>query len=235
VIAADVGALLRRVRTVLLDFDGPVCSIFAGYPAPHVAEELAAITASAGHPVPEDYRRNQDPLDIFRFAGTAGPHLTALIEQELTNAEVRATETAEATPGAGDFLRACRSTGRTVAVVSNNSAVAVARYLSRVGWADLVRIVEGRDPSDPQLMKPHPSVLLRTLRDLNTPAESTVIVGDSITDVEAGLAADLWTIGYANKTGKDDALRDAGADVVLDSMAELAQATQRTPVDTRRP
>jgi hypothetical protein len=31
---------------------------------------LAPITASAGHPVPEDYRRNQDPLDIFRFAGT---------------------------------------------------------------------------------------------------------------------------------------------------------------------
>jgi phosphoglycolate phosphatase-like HAD superfamily hydrolase len=111
----------------------------------------------------------------------------------------------------------------------------VARYLTRAGWADLVRIVEGRDPSDPQLMKPLPSVLPRTPRDLNTPAEYAAIVGDSITDVEAGLAADLWTIGYANKTGKDDALRDAGADVVLDSMAELAQATQRTPVDTRRP
>jgi phosphoglycolate phosphatase len=44
-------------------------------------------------------------------------------------------------------------------------------------------------------------------------------VGDSITDVEAGLAADIWTIGYANKPGKDEALRDAGADAVLDSMA----------------
>lgn len=227
--AADAGALLRRVRTVLLDFDGPVCSIFAGYPAPQVAEELAATAAAAGHPVPEDYRRSQDPLDIFRFAGTVGPELTALIERELTNAEVKAAETAEATPGAGDFLRACRSTGRTVAVVSNNSAAAVAQFLSRVGWADMVRIVEGRDPSRPSLMKPHPDVLIRTLRDLNAPAESAVIVGDSITDVEAGLAADIWTIGYANKPGKDEAMRDAGADVVLVNVTELAELTARTP------
>jgi len=83
---------------------------------------------------------------------------------------------------------------------------------------DLVRIVEGRDRSDPQLMKPHPNVLLRTLRDLNAPAESAAIVGDSIADIEAGLAADVWTIGYANKPGKDEAMREAGADVVLDSM-----------------
>ena len=111
----------------------------------------------------------------------------------------------------------------------------MAQYLSREGWADLVRIVEGRDPSDPQLMKPHPSVLLRTLRNLNAPAESAVIVGDSITDIEAGLAADVWTIGDANKAAKDEAMRDAGADVVLDSMAELTQATQRTPVRPPKP
>ena len=55
-------------------------------------------------------------------------------------------------------------------------------------------------------MRPHPKVLLRTLRDLNAPAESAAIVGDSITDVEAGLAADIWTIGYANKPGKDAAV-----------------------------
>jgi phosphoglycolate phosphatase-like HAD superfamily hydrolase len=225
----DAEALMRRVRTVLLDFDGPVCSIFAGYPAPAVAEELASKAAAAGHPVPADYLRNQDPLDVLRFAGTVGPELTALVERELTRAEVTAADTAEATPGAEGFLAACRSTGRTVAVVSNNSAAAVTCFLERAGWVDLVRLVEGRDPSDPALMKPHPHVLLRTLRDLVGPAESAVIVGDSVTDIEAGLAADVWTIGYANKPGKDEAMRDAGADVVLDSMAELAELTGHTP------
>ena len=50
----------------------------------------------------------------------------------------------------------------------------------------------------------------------------------------AGLAADVWTIGYANKPGKDEAMHEAGADVVLDSMAGLAQATQRTPTATSK-
>jgi hypothetical protein len=59
--SADAEALLRRVRTVLLDFDGPVCSIFAGYPAPNVTAELAATAAAAGHPVPDAYLRSQDP------------------------------------------------------------------------------------------------------------------------------------------------------------------------------
>ena len=227
---SDAERLMRRIRTVLLDFDGPVCSIFAGFPAPAVADELAATAAGAGHPVPADYLRNQDPLDVLRFAGTVGPELTALIERELTRAEVKAADTAEATPGAEAFLRACRSTGRTVAVVSNNSAAAVARFLERAGWAGLVRLIEGRDPSDPGLMKPHPHVLLRTLRDLAQPAESAVIVGDSVTDIEAGLAADVWTLGYANKPGKADAMRDAGADVVLTSMVRLAEVTNAAPV-----
>jgi hypothetical protein len=99
----------------------------------------------------------------------------------------------------------------------------------------LVRIVEGRDPSDPQLMKPNPNVLLRTLRDLNAPAESAVIVGDSITDIKAGLAADIWTIGYANKPGKDEAMRDVGADAILGSMSELGRATRLTPVQPPKP
>lgn len=227
---SDAERLMRRIRTVLLDFDGPVCSIFAGYPAPTVAEELAATAATAGHPVPEEYLRNQDPLDVFRFAGTIGAELIALIGDKLTAAELVAAETAQATPGAGDFLAACRSTGRTVAVVSNNSADAVARFLKRVGWTDLVHLVKGRDPDDPSLMKPHPHVLQRTLRDLSAPPDSAVIVGDSVTDIEAGLAADVWTVGYANKPGKDEVMRDAGADVVSDSMTQLGKTVARTPL-----
>ena len=33
---------------LLLDFDGPVCSIFAGYPAPRVAAELVALGCGTG-------------------------------------------------------------------------------------------------------------------------------------------------------------------------------------------
>lgn len=60
-----------------------------------------------------------------------------MAERYLTEAELRAAESAEPTPGAGEFLAACRDTGREVAVVSNNSAPAIARYPrpNRVGIA----------------------------------------------------------------------------------------------------
>jgi phosphoglycolate phosphatase-like HAD superfamily hydrolase len=50
-------------------------------------------------------------------------------------------------------------------------------------------------------------------------------VGDSVTDIEAGRAAGVATVGYANKPGKDVDL--AGADAVVTAMAELALAVRR--------
>lgn len=59
----DAAAVLREIRSVLLDFDGPVCSIFAGLPAPQVAEELSAILTTYGQPIPAGVDRN-DPVDL---------------------------------------------------------------------------------------------------------------------------------------------------------------------------
>ena len=98
-----------------------------------------------------------DPLDVLRYAGKADGG--AEVEDALGRAELVAAGSAEPTPGAADFLATCQATGRIVAVVSNNSAPAVARYLDRLGLAQLVAHVEARDPSDPALMKPHPALV----------------------------------------------------------------------------
>jgi phosphoglycolate phosphatase len=37
---ADVQELLRNAEAVLFDFDGPICSVFSGYPAPRVARDV---------------------------------------------------------------------------------------------------------------------------------------------------------------------------------------------------
>ncbi len=38
--ATALGAIIARTRYLLLDFDGPICSIYAGLPAPTVAPEF---------------------------------------------------------------------------------------------------------------------------------------------------------------------------------------------------
>lgn len=78
-------------------------------------------------------------------------------------------------------------------------------------------------------MKPDPELLHQALRALRTDPASSVLVGDSTTDVDAARAASVRTIGYANKPDKDTRLRAAGVDAVADSMSDLATLTAQIP------
>ena len=46
---APLDAIIARNRWLLLDFDGPICSIYAGLPAPTVADQLRKLLT--GQPV----------------------------------------------------------------------------------------------------------------------------------------------------------------------------------------
>ncbi len=41
--AETLAAILHRSPVILLDFDGPVCSVFAGHPAAQIADDLRAL------------------------------------------------------------------------------------------------------------------------------------------------------------------------------------------------
>ena len=71
-------------------------------------------------------------------------------------------------------------------------------------------------------MKPNPEPVLRAVSDLGILASRAVLVGDSLSDIQAGQAAGVRTIGYANRLTKVDVFREAGADVVFESMGPLA-------------
>ena len=79
----------------------------------------------------------------------------------------------------------------------------------------------GRDPRQPSLLKPSPDSIIRALAHLDLPPAHAVFVGDSTSDVDAGHAAGLPVVGYANKPGKDQRLRAAGADAIITSIGEL--------------
>jgi phosphoglycolate phosphatase len=150
------------------------------------------------------------------------------IEPILRSAEIEAASTARPTPGAAELLVACRDTHRPVAIVSNNTSEAIARYLERDGLTDLVQHVEGRDGSDPAFMKPNPRGLHRAIQALAVNPQGCVFVGDSESDAMAACTADVPFIGYANKPGKEPRLRDAGAQHVVTDLYPLALAMAGT-------
>jgi phosphoglycolate phosphatase len=220
---ANLARILRPAKAVLFDFDGPVCSVFAGYPAQQITEELRGLARDARGDLSPALTRASSPHDLL-LAAAGDRDLAGLLEDALQKAEMSAVQTALPTPGAAESLAACSDSGRIVAVVSNNYAGAVVDYLTRLGFADLVKHIEGRNASDPALMKPSPYLLKRTVRALEVQPTSCVFIGDQTTDIEAGRAAGTPTIGYANKPGKADSLSAAGADVVIETMVSVADA-----------
>ncbi|MFI6158567.1 HAD family hydrolase [Micromonospora haikouensis] len=220
---AVLASLVGRARVVLLDFDGPVCGVFARHPASAVADELRRLLADRGVPLPAGIRHEPDPLAVLRFTATLGrPAVVRLVDEALTRAEVTAARTAAPTPYGREAIVAAHRAGRRVAVVSNNSAACVRAYLNAHRLTSYVHPVVGRPEGAPGRMKPDPYPVLAALRELAAEPADCVLVGDSATDVEAAHAAGVAAIGYANKPGKRARL--AAADAVVDSMAELVTA-----------
>ncbi|MFF4294821.1 HAD family hydrolase [Streptomyces vinaceus] len=220
-----LAAVLGATRAVLFDFDGPVCDVFAGHPAPgvalHLAETLAAYDADLGNKA----YGTDDPMEILRLSPQGGESALRAIEEELTKAEVTAVRLAgPPIPGAVAALEAARASGRKVAIVSNNSTACVRAFLMLHELRHLVDAVVGRAPYWPDAMKPDPHSLLRAASELKAHPHDCTLIGDSVTDVEAAKATGGRSIGFANKPGKERALDDAGANVVVTSMSLVADA-----------
>jgi beta-phosphoglucomutase-like phosphatase (HAD superfamily) len=120
-----------------------------------------------------------------------------MMEQELA-----AVPTARPTAYVHDVVTSCRDTGRTVAIVSNNSDRAVRAYLARHGLDDRVDLVVARTSPDPAFLKPSPHLIEQAITNLGAFRGDSALVGDSTADVQAGQLAGISTIGYANRSGK---------------------------------
>ncbi|MFB7617139.1 HAD family hydrolase [Kitasatospora sp. NPDC056181] len=212
------------MKHVLLDFDGPVCSVFAGLPAPEVADRLRRGLLASGGLAPAGAEREVDPLALLRLISDTRPELTASADGALAELETEAVRVGQPNAGGESVLRACARSGRSVSVVSNNAGVAIETYLADRGLSAYVSGVFGRVPGNPSSMKPNPRLLLDAMEAAGSPPEDCIFIGDAARDVEAGHAAGVCTIGYANKPGKETKLEAAGAIVVVESMRIIAAA-----------
>lgn len=213
-------ARAARLPVLILDFDGPICAVYAGLPDVQVAQRLRGILTAHGDDLSAEVAGTRDPLEVLRFTAEARPDLVPEVDAELTRAELHAIDTATVTPGIREVL--ARADLSRTGIVSNNARLAIVRFLTSHGLPQPAWII-GR-PSDPQRMKPHPGALVELARLAGRPAADCVLVGDSTSDIEAAQAAGMTSIGYANKPGKADQFARAGADAVIDHMTDLARA-----------
>jgi len=223
--------LLNRKTVFLTDFDGPICAMFAGYPAPAIAAELCDLVTANGCQVPAA-ASDVGPIDLLRLVADAcPPHVVRLAADALRDAELRAAASAAPTFGIEDVLTAAHATGRRVAIVSNNSTASIASYLLRHDLTQQIDYLSGRyDGMDPRYLKPHDHAVRRALGGVGAPAETAILLGDDPADIQAGRTAGVATIGYANKPGKRERLTAAGPNTIIEMLTELADALRATPL-----
>jgi myo-inositol-1(or 4)-monophosphatase len=219
---AALDAVITRVPNLILHFEGPLWDPLPGTRRTELA--LALRNAIADQPgIPPAAQGTTDPLDLLGYA--------AALPDAYSHAETLvADEEASAVPVAAAYLHeaatACRTSGRTLTIISRHGAAAVRSYLDREYLESQVTEVIARD-HEPQ---PIPELLKRAFTALKaSPAECTLIT-PSAEAIRDATSAGANTIGYTRAPGDRERLTAAGANATIGSLADLTLRLRARPL-----
>jgi beta-phosphoglucomutase family hydrolase len=182
----------------------------------HRADGVRGFLASRGITLPEG--SPGDPADAATVQGIA-TRKNVLVLRELDEHGV------EIYPGSVRYLRAVKEAGLATAVVT--ASANGEKVIAAGGFADLIDVrVDGLVAARDGLRgKPEPDTFLAGARLLGVPPAEAVVYEDAISGVEAGRAGAFGYVVGVDRVGQAEALKAAGADVVVTDLEQLMGAT----------
>jgi HAD superfamily hydrolase (TIGR01509 family) len=214
------------VRALLFDFDGLILDTEL---ASRAGWEL--LYRDHGHELPPELWATVVGTTHAPFDPMA--HLEELVgeplEREALNErryahEIALIEAEELRPGIAEYFAVARERRLKRAIVSSSPRGWVDMHLERleeeVGW-DAICTAD----RDPVRAKPAPTLYLEALELLDVTADEAVAFEDSPNGVLAAKAAGIFCVAVPNEVTRDLGLEEAGADLVLGSLAELPPET----------
>jgi HAD superfamily hydrolase (TIGR01509 family) len=178
---------------------------------------------------------------IHRHIGMGGDQLVAALTDDHVESEcgdrIRAAEKArylelidevEPMKGARELIDQLKRRGHTVVLASSAKEDEVDHYL------DLLEVRELADDwttsADVESTKPAPDLVSAALERAGASPDDAVMIGDTTWDIEAARKAGVATL--AVRTGGFGAaeLEEAGAAAVFESVVELCEQLDRTPL-----
>jgi HAD superfamily hydrolase (TIGR01509 family) len=176
---------------------------------------------------------------VHRHIGMGGDQLVAAVAgteiEKRFGDELRAASREEFKPlrdeceplaGARSLVEELKRRGQVVVLASSANEDDLAYFVEKLQVRDLV---DGWTTSDDvERSKPHPDVVRAALAKAGT--EDAVMVGDSRWDIESAANAGLATVCVLTGGWSKQELRDHGAVAVYESLDELRQRIDETPL-----
>jgi phosphoglycolate phosphatase len=106
-----------------------------------------------------------------------------------------------------------------IGIVTTRARCDAQSFLDQQALADRMAVVIARE--DTRRQKPHPAPILLAAQRLAVLPERCLVVGDTTVDVQAACAAGAWSVGVLCGFGERGELERAGADVILETTADL--------------
>ena len=132
-------------------------------------------------------------------------------------------------PGARGLLTAIKERGHRLVLASSGKERHVDVFLDKLDARDLADA--WTSSADVESSKPAPDLLRVALDKLGAaPDAPSVMIGDSVWDVEAAKKAGMPALVVRSGGFGDDELRHAGAIAIYDTPADLANALDTTPL-----
>jgi HAD superfamily hydrolase (TIGR01509 family) len=215
-----------RVRAFLFDFDGLVLDTEL---ASRAGWEL--LYRQHGHELPGELwatlvgttHARWDPMTHLEELVGEPLEREALNERRYAH-EMALIEAEELRPGIAEYFAAARRHRLKRAIVSSSTRDWVDLHLERleeaVGW-DAICTAD----RDPERAKPSPTLYLEALDLLDVGADEAVAFEDSPNGVRAAKAAGVFCVAIPNEVTRELGLEESGADLVLDSLADLPPET----------
>jgi HAD superfamily hydrolase (TIGR01549 family) len=130
-------------------------------------------------------------------------------------------------PGARELIVALKERGHRVVLASSGKPHHVERALDLLDAREIAD--DWTTSDDVEETKPAPDLLQVALKKLGEPVDApSMVIGDSVYDVEAAKNAGMPAIVVRSGGFGDDELRDAGAVAIYDTPGDLAAALDET-------
>jgi HAD superfamily hydrolase (TIGR01549 family) len=220
------------IKAVIFDLDGTIAAFNLDYKT--VRAEVRGYLLNMGTPA-SLITVNENIFDMLKktelFMSNAGKPTEAFMEirkEALRIAEKYEQEAAMHTsllPGAVDTLKDLRKMGLKIALCTINSANSAEQILKRF------KLTQYFDATIPRNQvtnyKPNPEHCNIALKALGVTSAETVVVGDSITDMQAAAEIKATAIGIPTGVSTQEQLTSQGANYIITSITDLPILIER--------